>query len=380
MLSAAGSLEGSASARPRPSARDARSYAAADTPRRARAHGFAEPSGGVERLELHQAWAATRTEASRPPWIICWIWTKNSTSRIPPRPRFRSKPGPISALWAKWSRMRAEICLTSSITPKSSERRHTKGWIDPGTVAPKRHRRGGSCTNERSAFPWKSARFVVRNSRIDRQDYRRDLGRWAEPQVNTLDVTVLGPLLQQLDQSPPDAHRRFAGIVTRAARKRPRVEQQQQVHVGGIIELAGCRAFPWQPRRTRQAGASGTRSEIAAETASSIAASAKPDSNRVTSSRGSSPERSPRATARQTIPPLPQAPVDWSIGRCQERGISCSRRTSSRKASPTSLRASNASRRNGECWRARATASSRAARATSAQTRLVTLRIDYEHR
>ena len=34
--------------------------------------------------------AGTRTEGSRPPWIICWIWTKNSTSRIPPRPRFKS--------------------------------------------------------------------------------------------------------------------------------------------------------------------------------------------------------------------------------------------------------------------------------------------------
>ena len=34
--------------------------------------------------------AGRRTDGSRPPWIICWIWTKNSTSRIPPRPRLRS--------------------------------------------------------------------------------------------------------------------------------------------------------------------------------------------------------------------------------------------------------------------------------------------------
>ena len=34
--------------------------------------------------------AGACTDASRPPWIICCIWTKNSTSRMPPRPRLRS--------------------------------------------------------------------------------------------------------------------------------------------------------------------------------------------------------------------------------------------------------------------------------------------------
>ena len=38
--------------------------------------------------------AGARSAGSRPPWISCWTWVKNSTSRMPPRPRLRSKPGP----------------------------------------------------------------------------------------------------------------------------------------------------------------------------------------------------------------------------------------------------------------------------------------------
>ena len=37
---------------------------------------------------------AARSSGSRPPWMSWWIWAKNSTSRMPPRPRLRSKPGP----------------------------------------------------------------------------------------------------------------------------------------------------------------------------------------------------------------------------------------------------------------------------------------------
>ena len=116
--------------------------------------------------------------------------------------------------------------------------------------------------------------------------------------------------------------------------------------------------------------ASGTRSEIAAETASSIAASAKPDSNRVTSSSESSPERSPRATA--SARPYRRCLRRRSIGRSSDAMSAVSAAAAaplSRNASPTSRRASNASRRNGECSRARATASSRAfvAKESSAQ-------------
>ena len=37
---------------------------------------------------------AERIEGWRPPWINWWVWAKNSTSRIPPRPCLRLKPGP----------------------------------------------------------------------------------------------------------------------------------------------------------------------------------------------------------------------------------------------------------------------------------------------
>ena len=39
------------------------------------------------------------------------------------------EPGPMCALCAKWSRILTEICRTSSMTPKSTERRHTNGAI-----------------------------------------------------------------------------------------------------------------------------------------------------------------------------------------------------------------------------------------------------------
>ena len=36
----------------------------------------------------------SRSPGSRPPQINCSTWAVNSISRMPPRPRLRSKPGP----------------------------------------------------------------------------------------------------------------------------------------------------------------------------------------------------------------------------------------------------------------------------------------------
>lgn len=74
-------------------------------------------------------------------------------------------------------------------------------------------------------------------------DWKRDgryLGGGPEPQVDALDIAVLSPLLQQLDDPPADPDGRFASIFARTTRHRRRIEQQQQVDVGRIVELAAA--------------------------------------------------------------------------------------------------------------------------------------------
>ena len=43
---------------------------------------------------------APRIRGRRPPKISCWVWTKNSISRMPPRPSLTSWPGTVDLLVA----------------------------------------------------------------------------------------------------------------------------------------------------------------------------------------------------------------------------------------------------------------------------------------
>src|SRR5439155_9477879 len=58
----------------------------------------------------------------------------------------------------------------------------------------------GARANEGGSLPRQGARFVVRNGCVDRKRDRSDFRRWAEPQVDALHVTVLCPLLHELDE------------------------------------------------------------------------------------------------------------------------------------------------------------------------------------
>ncbi len=69
--------------------------------------------------------------------------------------------------------------------------------------------------------------FVMRDCSVDRKRDWGNLGRRPEPQVDALNIPVLGPLLQQLDDPPPDSDGRFARIVAWTTRHRRRIEQQQ---------------------------------------------------------------------------------------------------------------------------------------------------------
>ena len=77
---------------------------------------------GVERC----GWSAS--EGSRPPRISCWVWTKNSISRMPPRPSFRSAPWrvePLVDLVQAWIWRLIE--WMSAMAAKSRLRRQMKG-------------------------------------------------------------------------------------------------------------------------------------------------------------------------------------------------------------------------------------------------------------
>jgi hypothetical protein len=44
-----------------------------------------------------------RSSGLRPPAISCWVWTKNSISRMPPRPSLMLCPPTAIVSWPRWS-------------------------------------------------------------------------------------------------------------------------------------------------------------------------------------------------------------------------------------------------------------------------------------
>ena len=98
---------------------------------------------------------------------------------------------------------------------------------------------------------------------VQRQRDRRDFGRRAKPEIDTLHVSVGGPLLQQLYDPPPGAHGRFTGLVTRSPRQRIGIEQNlqhspfvtdQQIDVGRVIELVAAELTHGDDRKGRWFG------------------------------------------------------------------------------------------------------------------------------
>src|SRR4051794_12249468 len=96
---------------------------------------------------------------------------------------------------------------------------------------------GGPGADESGALPRQSARFIMRNRGVDRERDGRDFGRRPQAQINPFDVAVLSSLLEKLDEATADPHRRFTWVVTRSTRQARGIEQEQQVDVGGIVEL-----------------------------------------------------------------------------------------------------------------------------------------------
>ncbi len=92
--------------------------------------------------------------------------------------------------------------------------------------------------DEGGPFPRERGAFIIAYRGTGRQDDRGYLGRRPEPQVDPRDIAVMSPLLQQLDEPPAISDRRLAGLVARAPWQSLGIEQQNQIYVGRIIELA----------------------------------------------------------------------------------------------------------------------------------------------
>jgi hypothetical protein len=76
--------------------------------------------------------------------------------------------------------------------------------------------------------------------RRPRKDDRRHFGRRTKPQIDPRHIAVRGALLQKFNQPPAITHRRFPGIVSRAAGHGRGVEQKDQIDIGGVIEFAAA--------------------------------------------------------------------------------------------------------------------------------------------
>src|SRR5687768_11536668 len=80
--------------------------------------------------------------------------------------------------------------------------------------------------DEGGPLPRQRARFVIRDGGVDRERDRGDLRRRAKPQIDTEDIAVAVPLLEQLDHPLSDPHRSLPRLLARPARQRRRIEQE----------------------------------------------------------------------------------------------------------------------------------------------------------
>ena len=139
--------------------------------------------------------------------------------------------------------------------------------------------------------------FIMRDRGVDRQRDRSDLGRRPQPQVDARDIAVGGALLQQLDHPPADAHRRLAGIVALALRQGLGVEQQEQVDVGRIIELAAAELAHGDHGKAVRLGVGHALARSRQRALDRSRGRRRRTAVAVTCSSESSPARSPSATA-----------------------------------------------------------------------------------
>ena len=168
------------------------------------------------------------------------VWVKNSISRIPPWPSLMSWPasrsGPPRPLWA---RMRLRMSWASSMAAKSRCLRQMNGRrrprnASPAAMAPAQ----GARLDVGGALPGAADALVVVLGRVGGDADRGDRRVGPQAQVDAEDVAGGGDLGEELHQALGDADEGLAhvgevlGVVTVL------VEEDDEVDVGGVVELA----------------------------------------------------------------------------------------------------------------------------------------------
>ena len=222
----------------RPSAGGARGGAGSGRPRSGRRPSAARSSAPSASARSAAQVAGARTSGRRPPRISCWVWTKNSISRMPPRPTLRSWPATRIRLWPRCALICRLIEWMSRIAAKSRWRRHRNGRSQPSrrsptACSPADHAR----LDQRRALPVLAMPLVVLGGILDRQ--RERLARRMRPQaqVDAEHVALLRALLEQVDQRAGQAHGERHRAVAPAIAQPLRREQDDQVEVARVVQL-----------------------------------------------------------------------------------------------------------------------------------------------
>ena len=98
----------------------------------------------------------------------------------------------------------------------------------------------GPGADKRGPLPRQRRALVIGNRRIQRQRDRGHFGRRAKPHVDPRDIAEFVARLEQFDHPPSIADSRLRRVFARSPGQALGVEQQDEIDVGGIVELAAA--------------------------------------------------------------------------------------------------------------------------------------------
>ena len=173
---------------------------------------------------------------------------------MPPRPTLMLWPATpmLPKPWKAW------ICRfmawMSAMAAKSRYLRQMKGarscqdGVAGGEVAG-----DGPRLDERGALPVLADALVVVERRVGRDGKRRGAGIGPQPQIGAEHVAVAGALVEQADEIAGDAHEEGLRLEPGAQADAGKVVEDDEIDVGGVVELEGAVLAHGRARCSRQA-------------------------------------------------------------------------------------------------------------------------------
>ena len=193
--------------------------------------------------------AAPRRRGRRPPKMSCWVWTKNSISRMPPRPSLTSCPGTVTTAWPRkavdLSLHRVDIGdgrVVEILAP--DERREFAEEARSEREIPATGR--ALMKAARSQF-WPNGLVIDERGRHRDRD-RGGAGVGTQPEIHAQHVSVGGALPEKLDQSLRDPHVERRRYDTRGQGRRGGVVDDHEVDVARVVEFAAASLAEHQHR------------------------------------------------------------------------------------------------------------------------------------